>query len=424
MVEVWLPYGESEVCLTIPPENLLDVVEPRNLPNPLENLFEEIGKVLENPLGSPSLKNVIKPDCRVSIAVDKNLLSGIGNIIISRICDELKSCGIKNSNISIFIGDISGERVEDEAGKFLSNIPSDTHVKLHNPYAEDNFTKVGLTSNKTSIYVDKDFLNSDVKILVGRIGLHSYAGFSGGRQTILTVSSIKTIQQNYALSLNPFARVGSLDKNPVHLDLTEIVKTCKVDFIFDVVEYNDKPLKVFYGKVDDAFYEGVNYVKSLFEYPIKDKADIAVASVGGYPNDKTLYNAQEFFQNVSDVVKESGVVIFAVECSQGFGDKNLCKWMLEAKSMDFKELRDAARREFIKGLHKVFQLKVLTEKFKVIVVSALPSLLTSEIFKFRVADSVNDALEMAFRVVGKGSKVVVFRDISKVLPSFSPTTTQ
>ncbi|MGP3667004.1 MAG: lactate racemase domain-containing protein [Candidatus Bathyarchaeota archaeon] len=424
MVEVWLPYGESEVCLTIPPENLLEVVEPRTLPNPLENLFEEIGKALENPLGSSALKNVIKPGCRVSIVVDKDLLGGIGSVIVSRMYGELKSCGIENSNISIFIGDVLGERVENDPRKFLSNIPNDVCIKLNNPYAEDNFIKIGLTSNKTSIYIDKDFLNSDVKILVGKIGLNSYAGFSGGRQTILAVSSIKTIQQNYALSINPFAKVGLLDKNPVHLDLAEIVKMCKVDFVFDVVEYNGKLLKVFHGKVDDAFYEGVNYVKSLFDYPLKNKADIAVASVGGYPNDKTLHSAQEFFHNVSDVVKESGVIIFAVECSQGFGDKNLYKWMFEVKGMDVKELREVARKEFIKGLHKVFQLKVLTEKFKVIVVSALPPLLTSEIFKFRVADSVNDALEMAFRMVGKGSKVIVFRDISKVLPSFSPTTTQ
>ena len=419
MVEVWLPYGDTEICLTIPPENLLDIVEPRNLPDPPENISEEIGKALKNPLGLPALRDIVKPGHRISIVIDKNLLSGIGNVIISQVYEELRNCGIENSNISIFVGDILGEKVEDDVRRLFPNIPDDVYIKPHNPYIEDNLAKIGLTSSKTSIHIDKDFLNSDIKILVGKIGLHSYAGFSGGRQTILAVSGIKTIQQNYALSLNYSAKVGFLDKNPVHLDLSEIVKMCKVNFIFDVVEADSKPLKIFHGKVDDAFYGGVNYVKSLFEFPVKDKADIAVVSVGGYPNDKTFYDAQEFFQSVSNVVKEFGIIIFAVECSQGFGDKNLYRWMFEAK--DVKELKNIARKEFIKGLHKIFQLKALTEKFRIIIVSALPSLLTSEIFKFKVADSVDDALEMAFRMAGRKSKVAVFPDISKVLPSLPPT---
>ncbi|RLI32088.1 hypothetical protein DRO51_02565, partial [Candidatus Bathyarchaeota archaeon] len=72
MVEVWLPYGDTEICLTIPPENLLDIVEPRNLPDPPENISEEIGKALKNPLGLPALRNVVKPGHKISIVIDKN----------------------------------------------------------------------------------------------------------------------------------------------------------------------------------------------------------------------------------------------------------------------------------------------------------------------------------------------------------------
>ena len=34
MVEIWLPYGNTEVCLTVSPENLLSVVEPKPRPKP------------------------------------------------------------------------------------------------------------------------------------------------------------------------------------------------------------------------------------------------------------------------------------------------------------------------------------------------------------------------------------------------------
>ena len=68
MVEVWLPYGSTEVCVRIPTANLLDVVEPKKTAS-AKNPQTEIKNALQNPLGAKRLAEIVKPGAKITVVL-------------------------------------------------------------------------------------------------------------------------------------------------------------------------------------------------------------------------------------------------------------------------------------------------------------------------------------------------------------------
>ena len=87
------------------------------------------------------------------------------------------------------------------------SVPEGVQLIVHNPYQKDELSEVGVTSHRTRVLLNKNFTQAGFRILTGKIGLHAYAGYSGGRQVILAVSGIQTLHDNYNLIIFFFIAV-------------------------------------------------------------------------------------------------------------------------------------------------------------------------------------------------------------------------
>lgn len=421
MVEVWLPYGDTEICLTAPAENYLGTIEPKPLPSAVEGVEVEFRKALENPLQAPRLREFVKAGSSVAIAVDEYAERTPLTVLLPLLIGELKGCDIPPSSVTVFFGrglrkPFSLEYVSGLLGKTGGEV----QVEVHNPSNAENLMELGATSYRTKVFVNKKFSQADVKIVLGVIELHPYAGYSGGAQTVLeAVGGLRTLQHNYSLAFDPKAKVGQLTENPVHLDGVEVAKMVGVDFAVNLVADDANRLfKAFAGSVEAVFQEGVNCARNLWEVPVGKKASIAAVSPGGQPFDVSLYEAQDALLRVMNILDEEAVIVFAAECSQGFGGFEYLEWMEEAKTPE--DIKEILRRGPGYGFHKVFQLRSTLQKARVIAVTALPENITSNLFGFRTARSVGDAMETAFRLAGRKSKVWVVPQAMRALPVFSP----
>ena len=106
--------------------------------------------------------------------------------------------------------------------------------------------------------INRVFAEADVRILLGDVNYHYYAGYGGGRKSVLpAVCGAETIQHNHSMLVNANARTGNLENNPVHIDMTEAARLAKVDFIVNVVENKKGEIvKAFAGDLEAAFLEG------------------------------------------------------------------------------------------------------------------------------------------------------------------------
>src|SRR6185503_15976952 len=99
---------------------------------------------------------------------------------------------------------------------------------------------LGRTSRGTPVWVDRGVVEADLRVLTGRISHHYFAGFSGGRKSILPgVSARATIVANHRLVLD-FSRGcrvhdrvfgGNLVGNPVHEDMVEAARKVGPSFV-------------------------------------------------------------------------------------------------------------------------------------------------------------------------------------------------
>jgi nickel-dependent lactate racemase len=417
MVDVWLPYGKSDVCVRIPARNLLGSIEPREL-TAAPDSKTEIERALREPYGSKRLSEIANRDSKVAIVVDDHTRHTPTSIMILPVMAELGLAGVTDENVTVIFGCGTHRAVKPEETLPIvgEEISHKVRVVSHDGKAQ-NLVYIGTTkTHGNKIFLNRDFAEADVKVLLGDVGFHYYAGYGGGRKSVMpAVAGEETIKHNHAMLLNANAHTGILEENPVHEDMTEAARLAKVDFILNVVTNNKGEIvKAFAGDLQQAFDAAVKLVNEIYLVEVDRRADIVVVSPGGYPADINLYQAYKALDNALEVVKRGGVIILVAECPEGHGNQVFYDWM-----MKFEDLKGAEReikRNFELGGHKAYYLLKALQNHQIMLVSSLPDYYATNIFRLKTSRAVNDALREAMITAGSQARIWTISNGNFTLP--------
>jgi nickel-dependent lactate racemase len=405
MVDVWLPYGKSDVCVRIPARNLLGSIEPKQVPGAAD-ANAEIERALKDPIGSKRLSEIAQPEHKIAIVVDDFTRNTPTHIMLPPLLAELNAAGVKDENVTVIFGCGTHRTVKPQEAKRILGKEILNRVKTvsHNCKAED-LVPIGKTKHGTDVRVNPVFAEADVKVLVGDVGFHYYAGYGGGRKSVMpAISCRETISHNHAMLLDQNARTGVLEGNPVHEDMTEAAKLAKVDFILNVVTNSKNEIvKAFAGDMEQAFLQATKLVDDMYRVQVDRRADIVVVSSGGYPADINLYQAYKALDNALAVTKRGGTIILVAECAEGHGNQVFYDWM--ARLGELKKVEREVKRNFELGGHKAYYLLKALKSHPIILVSSLPDYYANGVFKLKTARAVNDALRETLKTAGSQAKV-------------------
>jgi len=415
LVDVWLPYGNTEVCLRIATESFLGMIQP-NEKKAAENPQEEIERSLNEPIGTRRLLEIVKPDDKISIVVNGAEDPSFNLMILKSIVRELNDAGAKNENINV-IGGYDPLRID--AKKIAVDPWHDEMLKGvdltdHN-YEAENVINVGETSFGTKVYLNRRFAESKIKVLAGLLEPHPYLGYSGGRGAVLPgVSSLETIQHNLSMVTDPRARPGSLEGNPVHEDAIEAARLVGVDFTLNVVRNRRQEIvKAFAGDLDEAFKKGVRFADEIYKVPIDVRADVLFVSPGGFSHDANLYESCKGMNSALEAVKKNGVLALVAECSGGYGNRTFYEYITKFK--DSKRVENSLKKQFTAGGYIAYCLMKALERVEMILVSALPDYYALEVFKLKTAKTVNEALRYAL-ATKKNARVLAISHGNVTIP--------
>ncbi len=419
MVDVWLPYGKTDVCVRVPARNLLGTIEPAERQGALD-AKAEVERALKEPIGSRRLSEIANPQSKVAIVVDDATRKLPSEGMLLPVLAELNLAGVKDENITVIFGCGTHRAVKPEEATALLGAEAFKRVKTisHDCRAQD-LVYLGTTkTHGNKVHVNRVFAEADVKVLLGDVGFHYYAGYGGGRKSVLpAVCGEETIKQNHAMLLHANARTGVLEDNPVHRDMTEAARLAKIDFIVNVVaNKKGEIVKAFAGDLEQAFLEAVKLVDEMYRVTVDRRADIIVVSSGGYPADMNLYQAYKALDNALDAVKRGGVIILVAECPEGHGNQVFYDWM--TRLGDLKNVEREIKRNFVLGGHKAYYLLKALQNHQIILVSSLPDYYATSIFKLKTARAVNDAFAEALKITGSASRVWAMPQGSYTLPIF------
>jgi nickel-dependent lactate racemase len=417
MVDMWLPYGKTDVCVRVPARNLLGSIQPKKQPGAAD-AKAEVERALKEPIGAKRLSEIAKPEHKVAIVVDDATRQAPSDMMLLPVLAELNAAGVRDENVTVIFGCGTHRAVTAEEVNMLLGEEALKRVKTisHDCKAQD-LVYVGTTkTHGNKVYLNRVFAEADVKVLVGDVDFHYYAGYGGGRKSVLpAVAGEETIKHNHALLLHSNARTGVLAGNPVHEDMTEAARMAKVDFIVNVVANSKGEIvKAFAGDLEQAFFEAVKAVDAMYRVTVERRADIVVASAGGYPADIDLFQAYKALDNALEVVKRGGVVILVAECPEGHGNQVFYDWMV--RFSELKAVEREIKRNFVLGGHKAYYLLKALQNHQIVLVSSLPDYYAVNVFKLKTARAVNDAFNEALKNAGSQARVWVMPYGSVTLP--------
>jgi len=313
-----LPYGKDTLSLTLP-ENAF-IIEPKNL-SKVEGEKEAIKMALRNPIGAMSLKESVKSTDKVSIVISDITRPTPNEILVPLIIEELSHVPLENFVIINGTGTHRDQTREEFVQMLGSWVVDNIRIVNNQCHDKDTLVNVGESEFGCDVYLNKEYVESDFRIVTGFIEPHFFAGFSGGPKGIMPgIAGIETIMtfHNARMIGDPRSTWGNMENNLVQKMTREVNKMCKPDFMLNVTLNREKEItNVFAGELFKAHDKGCEFVKEHVMFHCEERFDVVITSNSGYPLDQSLYQAVKGMSAAHQIVKENGTIIIAAECSDG-----------------------------------------------------------------------------------------------------------
>jgi len=407
-----LEYGRTGLEVDLPedrPIRELSYKAARPLADPAAALVQ----VLEHPTGTPPLAELARGRKSACIVICDITRPVPNRMILEPMLETLERSGIPREAIVILIA--TGLHRSNLGAELVELVGQDIvdRYRIENHYGQDlsQHTYLGDSPRGVPIWIDSRYVEADLKITTGLIEPHLMAGFSGGRKLICPgIAALETVKVWHGPDFleHPKADCGILEGNPVHEENTWIGRHTGCDFIVNVViDAARRPLCFVAGDMEEAFLQGVAFVKDVVVDTVPEPVDVVVTSCAGYPLDTTFYQAVKGLTGALPIVKQGGTIILAASLSEGVGSPEFQSLFIENPTLEGFVERILGKDYFVMDQWQLEELAKVCRKAKVKVVSdGLPPEEINRLF-VESADSVEQALADSLAEYGPQATVAV-----------------
>ena len=330
-MQVELEYGSGKINLDLPDKQVMGIYMPAG-GHAVGDISEAVRASMQKPIGAKPLGQIAKPKDKVVIVVDDVTRDVPTPEMLVPIVDELRKAGVPDENITVIAAlGLHRKMKQDELDAVLG--PLKGKIQIVNHDCEKNLQSIGKTSLGSEIFLNKTFLDADLKILTGDVEYHQFCGYGGGAKSVFPgLGDEKSITLSHSRMELEGTGAGRLKGNPIREEIDEIGRKTGVNFIVNVVINSEKKVSaVFAGDVYKAFVEGAKACDKIYSVEVPEAADVVIASAGGFPRDIVLYQAQKAIEAARRIVKKGGKIILFAECREGHGSDLAYQWACEAK---------------------------------------------------------------------------------------------
>ncbi|UCF37458.1 MAG: nickel-dependent lactate racemase [Acidobacteriota bacterium] len=318
-MKVRLAYGRSGLDLELP-DHCTTVIEPTQLPGLLDE-YRAIREACRHPVDSAPLQELVSASQKIAISIcDVTRAIPTGRILPAL----LESIGpVAPENVTLLVATGTHRATTDaELERMLgAEILGQYRVLNHDCQATDSLVDLGRSDAGVPVWLNRTWMESDIRITVGFVEPHFFAGFSGGPKMVAPgLAGLETILELHSARLIGDARStwGETGQNPIHSEIRKIAARSGVTFALDVTLNRRLELTgVFAGELFSEHGQACARVKETAMQQVEAPFDIVVTTNSGYPLDLNLYQSVKGMSAAARIVKPGGTIICAAECSDG-----------------------------------------------------------------------------------------------------------
>lgn len=416
-----IPYYTSTLALHVEEENLKAVLTAKMHGFHAEKSQEQLVlDALEHPVGSPRLRTLAEGKRKIVIVTSDHTRAVPSKITLPLLLKEIRS-GNPDADITILIatGLHRPTTEEEQRRMFGDEIVDHEKIAINNAFDPEQFVELCTLPSGAVFQVNRLAAECDLLVTEGFVEPHFFAGFSGGRKSILPgICSERTVNENHSYKAvsHPRSNSGMLKDNPIHADMLCAAKAVNVQFIFNVALDGEKKIVAAWaGDLEKAHEAGVAFIRQWSQCPVVT-GDIVVTSNGGYPLDQNLYQSPKAMATAEACAGEDGVIIMCCSCCDGMGGAHFGQLIQRGTPDEIDRYLSSIPPEKTIPEQWCTQVCVrVLRKHPVILVTTF--LNHDEVRKANMipASTPDEALEIAYRLKGKQASVVVIPDGVSVL---------
>ena len=416
MINVKFPYGRGSIEYSFD-ESQVSAVLTSAIAEYVPAGDEEtlVRQAMADPVGGKTLAELAKGKHNIVIIASDHTRPVPSRIIIPPMLEEIYSAS-PDADVTILIatGCHRSTSSEELVRKFGQDIIDRVRIVVHDCDDRANLVNIGTLPSGGKCEISAIADNADLLIAEGFIEPHFFAGFSGGRKSVLPgVSGRSTVLANHCAEFidHPCARTGILEGNPIHEDMVWAAQKSALAYIVNVVLNEDK--EVIYAVAGDAVKAHMAGVDFLLRYCGTEAvpSDIVITTNGGYPLDQNVYQAVKGMTAAEATVKDGGVIIMMAMSNDGVGGDHFYHQLADEPDID-KTLAIFRSRQRCDTVPDQWQTQIMLRILKKATVIYISEMADDDIRKMHMipSHSLDEALAMAKNIVGADSKIAIIPD--------------
>lgn len=416
-MQLKVPYGKGKMTIDVPDKNFRGKLEAAfEVDRHTGSESEIVAQALDNPIGSAPLEELVKGKARMVI-----ITSDHTRPIPSRVTMPILLRRIRAANPSIDItiliatGFHRATTHEELVDRFGEEIVAREHIVVHDAFDPAAMIDLGILPSGGKLLINRTAVDTDLLIAEGFIEAHFFAGFSGGRKSILPgIASAQTVMANHCSKFikSESARTGIIAGNPIHRDMLYAAEQAKLAFILNVVlDADKKVVAAFAGDSQKAHETGCRFVGKLAEIR-RSPSDIVVTTNNGYPLDQNIYQAVKGMTAAEANCNDGGVIIMIAACNDGHGGASLYETLKAAKTPRalLDEIEATPQEETIADQWQAQILARILDRYTVIMVTDQCDPQMIRDMHMEYAATFDEAMRRALAIKGDDASVTVIPD--------------
>ena len=406
-----IPYGKSHLDVAFPYNGLLTSrVDELKSDRTGRELVEE---AMASPIGTPGLAALAAGKKRCTIIISDHTRPVPSRDILPPMLAQLRQ-GNPEIRVTLLVATgfhrlTTTAELEAKLGK---EIADSEKIVVHDAFDPESNVQIGVLPSGAPLVIDRTAVDTDLLIAEGFIEPHFFAGFSGGRKSILPgVCDKTTVLGNHcgAFIASPYARTGILEGNPLHRDMVAAAEMAKLAYIVNVViDEEKKTVAAFAGDFRKAHEAGVAFLRQYCEVQAVP-GDIVVTSNGGAPLDQNIYQSVKGLTAAEASAKEGAVLIMCAELADGTGGEGFYRALKDCESPE-KLQEETLKIPMEQTNPDQWEYQILVRmmcKHHIIFVSDPSARQFVEDMKLEYAPDLETALDRAYALKGKDAHTVV-----------------
>jgi nickel-dependent lactate racemase len=417
-LKVEIPYGHDSISMNLERRELIGVFSPLDFEDVPEAKAELI-RSIESPIGGRKLSRLINPGKKVAITVDDNTRPTPIRTILPVLLGKIRSLGVKNEDVTILVALGTHRPMTDREmrEKYGPEVLEEYTVINHEWDNPSELRPMGVLPGGVPIWINKTFMEADVRIGVGNIVPHMTSGWAAGSKILLPgLAGEETVAGLHYFGAKTTPNAVGKDLNSPRTLMDNFAKEVGLHMIINtVLTRNGKIGRVYSGDFVGAHREGVKCSKRIYGIRIPQLADITIAS--SHPADIEFWQAEKGLFSADLSTREGGGILLVTPCPEGISVTHK-KWtdLLAYNSKELEEMIERKEVDDLTAASLALCVAKIREPYTICLCSHGISDKEAEKLHFKKFDTPREALEHLSKKLGGASKKLVLTHGGETYP--------